>query len=70
MSEKIVHLSKYRNKKIPRSIEEAAKAAVRRFRDQTPKDLVEPEGLASGDMKKFLQDPDAYEKEDEDDARD
>jgi len=35
-----------------------------------PDDLEEPEGFASGDMKKFLENPENYEKEDNDDRQD
>lgn len=65
MTKKVESLSEHRNKKKPRSIEEAAKAAARRFRDNAPKDAEEPEALASGDMKKFPENPDEYEKNDD-----
>lgn len=70
MSKKIEILSKHRNKKKPATIEEAAKRAARRFRDCASKDIEEPEALASGDMKKFLEDPDAYEKDEDDERED
>lgn len=62
MSKKVENLSKHRNKKNPVSIEEAAKRAARRFREGAPADIEEPDALASGDMEKFLEDPEAYEK--------
>ncbi len=49
MSKKIKNLNEHRRKKKPRTLEEAAKSAVRRYCDP---DLLysteEPEGLASG----------------------
>ena len=60
MPRKIENLSEHWNKNKTRSIEEAAKAAARRFRDNAPRDAEEPEALASGDMKKFLDDPNKY----------
>lgn len=69
MSKKIENLTERRNKKKPCTIEQAAKTAARRFRGLSPDDVEEPEGLASGDMKKFLEDPDAYESEEDKDER-
>ena len=69
MSKKVENLTEHRNKKKPRTIEESAKAAARRFRDMAPNEIEEPDGLASGDMEKLLEDPDAWEK-DGDDERD
>ncbi|MGI9279844.1 MAG: hypothetical protein ACR2PX_09455 [Endozoicomonas sp.] len=66
MSKKIENLTKHRNKKKPATIEEAARRAARRFRDMTPTNIEEPEALASGDMKKFLENPDEYEKGEDD----
>lgn len=66
MSKKIENLTRHRNKKKPASVEEAARRAARRFRDLAPQDIEEPEALASGDMKKFLEDPDAYEQGEDD----
>ncbi len=45
------------------SIKDAAKRAARRFRDQAPKDVEEPEALASGASDKF---PHHLEKVDND----
>lgn len=70
MSKKIENLTERRNKKKPISIEEAAKRAARRFRDLAPQDAEEPEALASGDMKKFLENPDEYEKDEDDERED
>ncbi|GAB1256183.1 hypothetical protein NBRC116494_06850 [Aurantivibrio plasticivorans] len=70
MSKKVENLTEHRNKKKPPTVQEAARRAARRFRDMVPKDLEEPEGLASGDMKKFLENPDEYEKEDDDERED
>lgn len=66
MSKKVENLSKHRNKKKPITLDEAAKRAARRFRDLAPKDIEEPEALASGDMKKFLENPEEYEKGEDD----
>lgn len=64
MNKKIENLTEYRNKKKPSTAQEAARRASQRFRDLAPENLEEPQGLASGDMKKFLENPDEYEKED------
>ncbi|WP_020410566.1 hypothetical protein [Hahella ganghwensis] len=45
------------------SISDAIKRAKQHIRNIGAEDLAEPEGLASGDMKKFLENPDAYEKD-------
>ena len=64
MKGKIVSLSLQRQKKKPRSPEEAAEAAARLILDRFPKDLQEPPALASGgDMSKILEELKAYLEE-------
>ncbi len=70
MSKKIENLTEHRNRKKPLTVEEAARRAARRFRDMAPNDIEEPEALASGDMKKFLENLDDYEKEDDNERND
>jgi hypothetical protein len=63
MKNKIVNISKIRNKKRPRSPENAAEAAARTFLDKIPPNAKEPDAFASGgDMSKINED-----KENEDD---
>ena len=45
------------------SISDAIKRAKQHIRNVGAEDLQEPDGFASGDMKKFLEDPEAYEKD-------
>ena len=70
MNKKVENLSEQRNKKKPRSIEESAKAAVRRFCDPELVDSVdEPEGLASGkttESGSFVHEDDKEEEENKD----
>lgn len=47
------------------SITDAIKRAKQRIRNAKADDLDEPEGFASGDMKRFLADPEEYESGDE-----
>lgn len=68
--EKIKHLSDKQREKYGHSIKDAIKRAKQHIRNLGADDLEEPEGLASGDMKKFLDDPDVYEKEDDDERED
>lgn len=56
MKKKIENLSRHRNKKKPRSLEDATKAVSRRFRELAPDDIEEPQGFASGDPEKALND--------------
>jgi hypothetical protein len=69
MSEKIKRLSVQRRKKKPESIRDAVRRGAQHIRNVGAENLEEPEGFASGDMKKFLEDPEAYDKEDEDGER-
>ncbi|MFV1872122.1 MAG: hypothetical protein ACMZ64_02180 [Oleiphilus sp.] len=64
--EKIKHLSDKQREKNSGSIKDAIKRAKQHIRNVGADDLEEPEGFASGDMKKYLENPDAYEKEDDD----
>lgn len=66
MSANIRRISDHRRKKKPLSIEEAVRAAAQHARNVSANDLDEPQGLASGDMEKFLKDPEAWEREGDD----
>ena len=56
MKNNITSLAKERRKRKPRTPEESAKFAKRRFFGKTPVDLIEPDSLASGgDMAKILE---------------
>lgn len=63
MSDEIKHLSEQARKKKPQTIADAIKRAKAHIRNVGAEDLEEPEGFASGDMKKFLENPDSYEKD-------
>ena len=64
MSDKeIKHLSDKQHEKNGSSIKDAIKRAKQHIRNVGADDLEEPEGFASGNMKKFLENPDGYEKE-------
>ncbi len=65
MSDEIKRLSEQARKKKPQSIADAIKRAKAHVRNVGAENLEEPDGFASGDMKKFLENPEAYEKEDE-----
>ncbi len=65
MNDKIKHLSDQARKNKSDSIEDAIKRAKQHIRNRKAEDLEEPEGFASGDMKKFL---DEQEEKDEDDS--
>ena len=69
MSDKIKQISEQRRKKKPGSIADAIKRAKQHIRNVGADNLEEPEGFASGDMKKFLEDPDAYEQEDDNERK-
>lgn len=62
----IKHLSDKQRKENGGSIKEAIKRAKQHIRNVRADDLEEPEGFASGDMKKFLENPDEDENEDDD----
>lgn len=66
----IKYLSDKQRKENGGSIKDAIKRAQQHVRNVGADDLEEPEGFASGDMKKFLENPENYEKEDNDDRQD
>ena len=63
--EKIKHLSDEQRKKSGGSIKDAIRRAKQHIRNVGADELEEPEGFASGDLKKFLENPDEHEKEDD-----
>lgn len=67
MSEKVKNLNEHRRKKKPRTLEEAAKSAVRRYCDpDLLNSIEEPEGLASGKTNEsggFVNEEDPEEKD-------
>lgn len=65
-NEKVKSLAEKRSEKQTETIQDAIKRAKQLIRNNNAEHIEEPEGLASGDMKKFLSDPDEYEKEDKD----
>lgn len=65
--EKIKHLS---DKTRGASIKDAIKRAKQFIRNVGADDLDEPEGFASGDMKKFLENPECCEKGEDDERKD
>lgn len=67
MNDKIRHISDQADKNKSSSLESAIMRAKQHIRNRTPDGLDEPEGFASGDMKKHL---DEYDKgEDEADGK-
>lgn len=68
--EKIEHLSDKQRAKNGGSVKDAIKRAKARIRNIGADDLEEPEGFASGDMKKFLANPEEFEKDEEDERKD
>lgn len=64
-SDKIKHLSDKQRAKTGGSVKEAIRRAKQHIRNVGSNDLDEPEGFASGDMKKFIENPDKYEKDDD-----
>lgn len=65
MSDKIKHLGDIRRKKSASSVADAIKRAKQHIRNVGAEDLKEPKGFASGDMKKFLESPDADDEGDD-----
>tara|TARA_R110002050_G_scaffold279001_1_gene425340 strand:- start:68 stop:316 length:249 start_codon:yes stop_codon:yes gene_type:complete len=64
MSDKeIKHLSDEQHEKNGSSIKDAIKRAKQYIRNVGTDNLEEPEGFASGDINKFLENPGGYEKE-------
>jgi hypothetical protein len=68
MNDNVEHLSDQRSKKDSESIKDAIKRAKQHVRNVGAENLDEPEGFASGDMKKFLDDPEGYEKDSNNDS--
>lgn len=68
--EKIERLSDKQRAKNGGSVKDAIKRAKARIRNIGADDLDEPEGFASGDMKKFLESPEAFEKDEDDERKD
>lgn len=66
MSDKIKQISDQRRKKKNVSIEDAIKRAAQHIRNVGADKIEEPDALASGDMKKFLENPGASKKDDDD----
>ena len=69
MSDKIKQIGDQRRKKKPVSIEDAIKRAAQHIRNTGADKLEEPEAFVSGDMKKFLEQPDIYEKGDDNERK-
>ena len=65
-NKKVKSLAEKRTEKQTETIQDAVKRAKQLIRNNNAENLEEPEGLASGDMKKFRRDPGEYEKDDED----
>lgn len=68
MSEKVKHISDVKKKS--GSISDAIRRAKQHIRNVGAEDIPEPDGFSSGDMKKFLEDPEGYEKDSEDEQSD
>jgi hypothetical protein len=69
MSDKIKHIADERRKKNTGSVADAIKRAKQHIRNVGAEDLQEPEGFASGDMKRFLENPDVEDEGDNCDER-
>jgi hypothetical protein len=65
-NEKVKSLAEKRAEKHPETIQDAVKLVKQLIRNNNAENLEDPEGLASGDMKKFLSDPAEYDKDDND----
>lgn len=65
----VERLDEKRRKRKGSSIAEAIRQAKQRVRNLGADEHDEPEGLASGDMKRFLENPEDYEKEDDDERK-
>ena len=65
MNDKIKNINEKR-KNSGNSVKDAVKRACQQIRNIQPADEEEPEGLASGDMKKYLEDPTATDEKEED----
>ncbi|CCU72369.1 hypothetical protein [Thalassolituus oleivorans] len=66
-NEKVKSVAEKRSEMKAETIQGAIKRTKQLIRNNNADNLEEPEGLASGDMKKFLSGPDEYEKDDKDD---
>lgn len=64
--DKIKHIGDKQREKSSGDISEAIRRARQHLRNIASDDAEEPESLASGDMKKFLDDPDQYDKDTDD----
>jgi hypothetical protein len=62
-NEKVKSLAEKRGEKQTETIQDAIKRAKQLIRNNNAENLEEPEGFASGDMKKFLSNPDEHEKD-------
>ena len=62
-NEKVKSLAEKRAEKQTETIQDAVKRAKQLIRNNNAEHIEEPERLASGDMKKFLRNPDEYEKD-------
>ena len=62
-NEKVKSLAEKRSEKQTETIQDAVKRAKQLIRNNNAENLEEPKGLASGDIKKFLSNPDEYEKD-------
>lgn len=69
MTDKIKHLSDKRPGSDGNAIKDAIRRAKQRIRNVGADDSDEPEGFASGDMKKFLENPDKCDTEDDDERK-
>lgn len=67
MSKKIKHISHHKRKKKPRTMEESLKVAKQHMRNNNVDGLDEPQGLASGNMDKFINDRDEWDEDDKED---
>lgn len=61
-NEKIKHLSDKQRDRSGNPIRDAIKRAQQHVRNAGVDDLEEPRGFVSGDMKRFLENPDEHEK--------
>lgn len=61
--DKVKHISDKQRERDSGDISEAIRRARQHIRNIDSDEIDEPDGLVSGDMKKFLDDPDQYEKD-------
>ncbi|HEY0681186.1 MAG TPA: hypothetical protein VGD45_02550 [Steroidobacter sp.] len=67
--DKIRNLIDKQREKSANPIRDAIRRAQQHVRRVGADELQEPEGLASGDVNKFLENPDGYERDDDADER-